>query len=122
MLFTLIDSFLRPGFFLCFSSILAFIIIFLSLFLSDSKPYIEKVSAYECGFDPDEDVRNVFDVRFYIISMLFLIFDLESIYFFPWCVSINYLNINGYIGMLDFIFELFIGYIYAWQIGALDWS
>ncbi len=122
MLFIFFDSFIKPGLFLFCSCFLAALIICLSLFLSDNKPYAEKVSAYECGFDPDEDARNVFDVRFYIIAMLFLIFDLEAIFFFPWCVSLSFINLNGYWGMLDFIIELFIGYFYAWQIGALDWS
>jgi len=82
MLFIFFDSFIKPGLFLFCSCFLAALIICLSLFLSDNKPYAEKVSAYECGFDPDEDARNVFDVRFYIIAMLFLIFDLEAIFFF----------------------------------------
>ncbi len=77
------DFFFTPGIFLFFNCAIAFIIICLSFYLSDSKPYVEKVSAYECGFEPDEDARNVFDVRFYIIAMLFLIFDLEAIFFFP---------------------------------------
>jgi NADH-quinone oxidoreductase subunit A len=61
-------------------------------------------------------------VRFYIIAMLFLIFDLEAIFFFPWCTSLSFLNSNGYWGMIDFVVELFIGYIYAWQVGALEWN
>jgi NADH-quinone oxidoreductase subunit A len=61
-------------------------------------------------------------VRFYIIAMLFLIFDLEAIYFFPWCTSLSFLSSTGYWGMIDFIIELFVGYIYAWQIGALEWN
>mgnify|MGYP002634401081 CR=1 FL=1 len=66
-----------------FSSFLAFFIIFLSYSLSVSNPDAEKVSAYECGFDPYEDARNVFDVRFYLVAILFLVFDLEAVYFFP---------------------------------------
>ena len=122
MTFIFLDSFLKPGIFLILNCVLASIIILLSIFLSDSKPYVEKNSAYECGFDPDEDARNIFDVRFYIIAMLFLIFDLEAIFFFPWCVSLSFLNTFGYWGMFDFVIELFIGYAYAWQIGALDWN
>ncbi len=121
MTFIFSDPFLKPWIFFLLNCVIATIIILLSLLLSESKPYVEKVSAYECGFEPDEDARNVFDVRFYIIAMLFLIFDLEAIFFFPWCVSLSFLNINGFLGMIDFILELFIGYIYAWQIGALDW-
>ena len=72
--------------FFCFSVFLASIILFLSYRLSTYNPDTEKVSAYECGFDPYEDARNVFDVRFYLVAILFIIFDLEAVYFFPWCV------------------------------------
>lgn len=68
---------------LIFSIVLSFIIIFLSYSFSSSNPDVEKVSAYECGFDPYEDARNVFDVRFYLVAILFIIFDLEAVYFFP---------------------------------------
>ena len=122
MTFIFFEPYIKPVLFLFLNSFLALVIIILSSVLSDSKPYVEKVSAYECGFDPDEDARNVFDVRFYIIAMLFLIFDLEAIYFFPWCTSLSFLSSTGYWGMIDFIIELFVGYIYAWQIGALEWN
>ena len=107
---------------LIFSILLAFIIIGLSYFLSTFNPDVEKVSAYECGFDPYEDARNVFDVRFYLVAIMFIIFDLEAVYFFPWCVSFSFLNIEAYWSMIDFIFELLIGYIYAFKIGAFDWE
>lgn len=112
----------KVGFFVLFAIALSAIIILLSYFLSDSAPDVEKVSAYECGFDPYEDARNVFDVRFYLVAILFIIFDLEAIYFFPWCVSLNFLNLDGFWGMTDFIIELFVGYYYAWQVGALNWE
>jgi NADH-quinone oxidoreductase subunit A len=83
MMFVFFEPFIKPGIFLILNCFLAAIIIVLAFYLGDSKPYVEKVSAYECGFEPDEDARNVFDVRFYIIAMLFLIFDLEAIFFFP---------------------------------------
>ena len=112
----------KLGLLFIFSVILAFIIIFLSYSLSSSNPDVEKVSAYECGFDPYEDARNVFDVRFYLVAILFLIFDLEAAYFFPWCVSLSFLSLDGFWGMVDFIVELLFGFIYAWRIGALDWE
>lgn len=113
---------LKIGVLLIFAIILSSIIIFLSYSFSSSTPDVEKVSAYECGFDPYEDARNVFDVRFYLIAILFIIFDLEAIYFFPWCVSYSYLNAEGFWGMLDFVIELLIGLIYAWEAGALNWE
>jgi len=85
-------------------------------------PDTEKTSAYECGFDPYEDARNVFDIRFYLVAILFLIFDLEAVYFFPWCMSLSLLNLDSLWGMADFIFELGIGLIYAWEVGALEWD
>lgn len=112
----------KIGILLIFAIFLSCVIIFLSYFLSDSSPDVEKVSAYECGFDPYEDARNVFDVRFYLVAILFIIFDLEAVYFFPWCVSLSSLNFEGVWGMIDFIIELLVGYYYAWEVGALDWE
>ncbi len=105
-----------------FSIFLSNLILFLAFLLSISNPDVEKVSAYECGFDPYEDARNAFDVRFYLLAILFIIFDLETVYFFPWCTSFSFLNIQGFWGMLDFALELVIGLIYAWKIGALEWQ
>lgn len=105
-----------------FSMALSFIIIFLSYTFSSSTPDVEKVSAYECGFDPYEDARNVFDVRFYLVAILFIIFDLEAVFFFPWCVSLSFLSVEGLWGMFDFIIELLVGYYYVWEVGALDWE
>jgi NADH-quinone oxidoreductase subunit A len=85
-------------------------------------PDTEKTSAYECGFDPYEDARNVFDIRFYLVAILFIIFDLEAVYFFPWCMSLSLLSGDSLWGMVDFIFELGVGLIYAWEVGALEWD
>ena len=85
-------------------------------------PDTEKMSAYECGFDPYEDARNIFDIRFYLVAILFIIFDLEAVYFFPWCMSLSLLNADSFWGMIDFITELGIGLIYAWEVGALEWD
>lgn len=121
MTFFQIES-LKIGLLLVFAIILACMIILLSYLFSSSAPDVEKVSAYECGFDPYEDARNVFDVRFYLVAILFIIFDLEAVYFFPWCVSFGLLNTEGFWGMMDFIIELLIGFIYAWEAGALNWE
>ena len=107
---------------LLFSIFLASFILFLSYRVSIFNPDVEKLSAYECGFDPYEDARNVFDVRFYLVAILFLIFDLEAVYFFPWCSSLSFLSSSGLWGMIDFIIELLVGFIYAWEVGALDWE
>ena len=109
------------GIYFLFSIFLACVILFFSYRLSSYNPDSEKLSAYECGFDPYEDARNVFDVRFYVVAILFLIFDLEAAFFFPWCISFSFLSLNGLWGMVDFIIELLFGFIYGWLVGALEW-
>ncbi len=116
------QEYVKIGIFFLFNFFLACFIIFLSYQFSIANPDTEKLSAYECGFDPYEDARNVFDVRFYIIAILFIIFDLEAVFFFPWATSFSYLNLAALFGMLDFILELLIGFIYVYIIGALDWK
>jgi NADH-quinone oxidoreductase subunit A len=115
-------EFSKIGILLLFSFCLASMILFLSFRFSAYNPDSEKLSAYECGFDPYEDARNVFDVRFYLVAILFIIFDLEAAYFFPWCVSFSFLNDSGAWSMLDFIIELLCGFIYEWVVSALDWE
>ena len=102
------------------STILAFIIFFLSYFLASQIGGTEKLSAYECGFEPFEDARNTFDVRFYVIAILFIIFDLEVLFIFPWVIVLSSIGSFGFLIMLDFLIELTIGYVYVWKRGALD--
>lgn len=115
-------EFSKIGILFCFSFFLASFILFLSYRVSMTNPDVEKLSAYECGFDPYEDARNVFDVRFYLVAILFIIFDLEAVYFFPWSVSLSFLSLDSFWGMVDFILELVVGFIYAWEVGALEWE
>lgn len=115
-------DFLKLGVFFCCSVVLATIIYLLSANLTVNNPDVQKLATYECGFEPYEDARNVFDVRFYLVAILFLIFDLEAVYFFPWCLSLGGLTDQGFWLMIDFIFELLVGYVYAWHVGALDWN
>jgi len=82
----------------------------------------EKVSPYECGFDPFEDTRNTFDVRFYLVAILFIIFDLEIAFLFPWSVALYHLNLFGYFIMVLFIVILTIGFFFEYSEGALDWK
>ena len=105
-----------------FSIFLAFLLVFLSYLLSVQNPETEKLSSYECGFEPYEDARNKFDVKFYVVGILFIIFDIEAIFLFPWSVSISSIDLIGFWSMLDFIFELTIGYVYIWIMGVLDWE
>lgn len=104
------------------ASILAFIIVTLSYILSIQNPETQKLSTYECGFEPYEDTRQQFDVKFYLIAILFIIFDLEAVYLYPWCISISQLNITGFWAMVDFVIELGVGFVYIWLLGALNWE
>jgi NADH-quinone oxidoreductase subunit A len=101
---------------------LSVIILTFSYLLVVQNPETEKMSAYECGFEPYEDARHKFDVKFYLVAMLFIIFDIETMYLIPWSVSISKLNLLGFWSMMDFIIELGIGFIYVWYIGGLDWD
>lgn len=100
---------------------LACVIFGASYFFAIHKPDTEKLSAYECGFDPYEDARQAFDVRFYLVAMLFIIFDLEAMYLFPLAVSFSQVGPIGFWILIDFFVELVVGFYYAWQIGALEW-
>jgi NADH-quinone oxidoreductase subunit A len=108
--------------FIIFAIILTAIIIGASYFLARQNPEIEKLSAYECGFEPYEDARHVFDIRFCVIAILFIIFDIEIMFLIPWCVSISKLDLLGFWSMIDFLFELGIGFFYVWYVRALDWD
>ena len=99
---------------------MAFII--LNLILSPSNPDPEKLSVYECGFEPFEDSRMEFDVRFYLVAILFIIFDLEIAFLFPWAISLGHIGLFGFVSMMIFLFILTIGFIYEWKKGALDWE
>jgi NADH-quinone oxidoreductase subunit A len=105
-----------------FSIILTALIIGASFFLALQNPESEKLSAYECGFEPYEDARHVFDIKFCLIAILFVIFDIEIMFLIPWSVSISKLDLLGFWSMIDFLFELGIGFFYVWYVKALDWD
>lgn len=94
---------------------------FLSVFLAVQQPYAEKISAYECGFEPFEDARNKFDVKFYIVAILFIVFDIEVVYLLPWTVNLMYIGFHGFLAMVLFVLLLVLGFIYEIIKGALDW-
>ena len=87
-----------------------------------SNPYPDKLAEYECGFPAFEDSRSQFDVRFYLVAILFIIFDLEAAFLFPWAVSLGAIGIAGWAAMMIFLAELTLGFIYAWKKGALEWE
>ena len=108
--------------FLIISILLSLVIVGLSYLLSIQNPEPEKLSTYECGFEPYEDSRHKFDIKFYLVAILFIIFDIETMFLLPWSVSLSQLNLLGFWSMIDFIIELGTGFIYVWYIGALEWD
>ena len=106
--------------FLVIAILLAVLIIGASYFLARQNPESEKLSAYECGFEPYEDTRHTFDIRFCVIAILFIIFDIEIMFLIPWCVSVSKLDLLGFWSMIDFLIELCLGFFYVWYVRALD--
>lgn len=90
--------------------------------LGPHKPDAEKISPYECGFEAFEDARMKFDVRYYLIAILFILFDLETAFLFPWGVALSDIGWQGYLSMLVFILEFIVGFVYIWKKGALNWE
>nr|YP_006234134.1 NADH dehydrogenase subunit 3 [Neoporphyra haitanensis]AFH57645.1 NADH dehydrogenase subunit 3 [Neoporphyra haitanensis]QYA17627.1 NADH dehydrogenase subunit 3 [Porphyra crispata] len=101
---------------------ISLIILILSYVLNSQQSDQEKVSAYECGFNPFDDARATFDVRFYLVAILFLIFDLEISFLFPWSLVLGQLPFFGFWSMIFFLAILTLGFIYEWKKGALEWE
>ncbi|WP_407923888.1 MULTISPECIES: NADH-quinone oxidoreductase subunit A [Curvivirga] len=93
-----------------------------SMIVARQKPDPEKLSAYECGFEAFDDARTRFDVRFYLVTLLFIIFDLEVAFLFPWAVSLGNIGLFGFWSMVIFLVILTIGFAYEWKKGALEWE
>ena len=91
-------------------------------FTGAARPYAEKLTEYECGFPAFEDSRSQFDVRFYLVAILFIIFDLEAAFLFPWAVTLDFSGWTGWLAMMVFLAELALGLAYAWKKGALEWE
>ena len=108
--------------FLVLAGVIAIAMVGGSLLAARQKPYAEKLSAYECGFEAFDDARRKFDVRFYLVAILFIIFDLEVAFLFPWAVSLADIGLFGFLSMLAFLAVLTVGFIYEWNKGALDWD
>ena len=108
--------------FAAIGGIIALVLFVVPFLFAPKKPDSEKLSAYECGFNPFDDARMKFDVRFYLIAILFIVFDLEAVYLFPWAISFKETGATGYWTMMVFIAELVIGFVYAWRKGALEWD
>ena len=108
--------------FIAIAAVIAIAMVGGSLLAARQKPYAEKLSAYECGFDAFADARRRFDVRFYLVAILFIIFDLEVAFLFPWAITLGATGVFAFWSMMAFLGVLTVGFIYEWCKGALDWE
>ena len=122
MLFEFLSEYLSILIFVFIALALSIGFIVINFALSPKNPDPEKLSAYECGFSAFNESRIQFDVRFYLVAILFIIFDLEIAFLFPWAISLGKIGIFGFTSMMIFLFILTIGFIYEWKKGALDWE
>jgi len=118
----ILSEYLPIFIFLIIASGLAFVMVGLPFLLANLRGDKEKLSAYECGFEAFDSPRKKFDVRFYLISILFIIFDLEIAFLFPWAIVIHDIGLFGFWSMMFFLLVLTIGFAYEWKRGALDWE
>ena len=117
-----LNNYLTIVIFLAIALILSLGFVVLNFAFSPKNPDPEKLSAYECGFEPFNDSRMEFDIRFYLVAILFIIFDLEIAFLFPWAITLGNIGLFGFLSMMLFLFILTIGFIYEWKKGALDWE
>lgn len=115
-------DYLPVVFFLVLGVVISGLFVVGSFLLAPSNPDPEKNSAYECGFNAFNDARMKFDVRFYLVAILFIIFDLEVAFLFPWAISLGKIGLMGFWSMVAFLTVLTIGFIYEWRRGALEWE
>ena len=118
----LLRSYLPILIFLAIAVAISGAMVFASMIVARQRPDSEKLSAYECGFAPFGDARAKFDVRYYLVAILFIIFDLEVAFLFPWAVSLGKIGVFGFWSMVVFLGVLTIGFVYEWKKGALEWE
>ena len=118
----MLENYLPILIFLALGLTLGAVLFTLGYVLGPNRPDDEKQAPYECGFDAFDDARMQFDVRYYLIAILFIIFDLEIAFFFPWAVALREIGMVGFWAMMLFLAVLVIGFIYEWRKGALEWE
>ena len=118
----MLENYLPILVFLVIASVLGGVLLTLGFILGPRRPDAEKGSPYECGFEAFEDSRMKFDVRYYLVAILFIIFDLEIAFLFPWAVSLDAIGGFGLLAMFVFLLILVVGFIYEWKKGALEWD
>jgi NADH-quinone oxidoreductase subunit A len=117
-----LEQYLPVLLFMLVGAAIGFAPLLLGKLLGPSRPDPEKLSPYECGFEAFEDARMKFDVRYYLVAILFILFDLEIAFLFPWAVSLDSIGFFGFMAMMIFLTILVVGFIYEWMKGALDWE
>ena len=122
MIYNFLTDYLSIIIFLFIALFLSIGFILINFISSPKNPDPEKLSAYECGFDAFDDSRMEFDVRFYLVAILFIIFDLEIAFLFPWAITLGKIGVFGFWSMMIFLSVLTIGFIYEWKKGALEWE
>ena len=122
MIYNFLTDYLSIIIFLFLALLISVGFIIINFISSPKNPDPEKLSAYECGFDAFDDSRMEFDVRFYLVAILFIIFDLEIAFLFPWAITLGTIGIFGFWSMMLFLAILTIGFIYEWKKGALEWE
>ena len=118
----MLENYLPVLIFIGVGLVVGVVMIALGFVLAPNKPDSEKLSPYECGFEAFEDARLKFDVRYYLVAILFIIFDLEIAFLFPWAVVLDEIGLFGLIAMFIFLAILVVGFIYEWKKGALEWE
>jgi len=116
------ERFLPVVVFLLLGVVVGLGMLFASWILRPRNPYPEKLITYESGITPFTDAHQKFSIRYYIIAMLFLIFDIEAVFLYPWAVAYNHIGLYGFVEMIIFVAILVVGYLYAWKKGALEWE
>ena len=122
MIYNFLSDYFSIILFLFIAIVLSFGFIIANFLAAPNNPDPEKLSAYECGFEAFDDSRMEFDVRFYLVAILFIIFDLEIAFLFPWAISLGNIGALGFWSMMIFLSVLTIGFIYEWKKGALEWE
>ena len=118
----MLENYLPVLIFICVGLLVGAVMITLGFVLAPHKPDSEKLSPYECGFEAFEDARMKFDVRYYLVAILFIIFDLEIAFLFPWAIVLEDLGLFGFLAMVLFLGILVVGFAYEWKKGALEWE
>ena len=118
----MLENYLPILIFMAIGLLLGVALLVINRILSPHRPDSEKLSPYECGFEAFEDSRMKFDVRYYLVAILFIIFDLEIAFLFPWAVALNEIGVAGFLAMMLFLAILIVGFLYEWKKGALEWE